>query len=192
LGKNKILVAEIIEVLEHLIDRINFKEIDIELPYEQPLKVHSRYTRDQILAAFGLSTFDKKSPSREGVAENQKISTELLFINLVKSEENFSPTTMYDDYAINELLFHWQSQNSAGPETSKGMSYIKHEQTGKRIMLFVREKNKDEFGNTLGYVFVGEAKLVEHNGAKPMNITWKLKEPLPHYLWKDAAKLIAG
>jgi superfamily II DNA or RNA helicase len=192
LGKNKILVAEIIEVLEHLIDRINFKEIDIELPYEQPLKVHSRYTRDQILAAFGLSTFDKKSPSREGVAENQKISTELLFINLVKSEENFSPTTMYDDYAINELLFHWQSQNSAGPETSKGMSYIKHEQTGKRIMLFVREKSKDEFGNTLGYVFVGEAKLVEHNGAKPMNITWKLKEPLPHYLWKDAAKLIAG
>ena len=192
LGRNKVMLAEMIEVLELLIDTISFKEIEIDLPYSQPLKVHSRYTRDQILVAFGLSSFERKSPSREGVAENQSINTELLFINLIKSEENFSPTTMYDDYAINEILFHWQSQNSAGPETPKGLSYIKHHEQGKRIMLFVREKNKDEFGNTMGYVFVGEGQLREHYGAKPMNIKWELNEPLPHYLWKDAAKLLTG
>lgn len=192
LGRNQALLEEVIEVLEILIDRIDFKEIEIDLPYQQPLKVHARYTRDQILAAFGLSTFERKSPSREGVAENSKLNTELLFINLIKSEENFSPTTMYDDYAINETLFHWQSQNSAGPKTPKGMSYITHEDKGKKILLFVREKNKDEFGNTMGYVFVGEAKLREHYGAKPMNIKWELNEPLPHYLWHDAAKLRVG
>lgn len=192
LGRNKVILAEIVEVLEYLIDSISFKEIKIDLPYTQPLKIHARYTRDQILAAFGLSTFEIKSSSREGVVENQSLNTELLFINLIKSEENFSPTTMYDDYAINEILFHWQSQNSAGPKTPKGLSYIKHQEEGKRIMLFVREKNKDEFGNTMGYVFLGEGQLREHNGAKPMNIKWELNEPIPHYLWNDAAKLRVG
>jgi superfamily II DNA or RNA helicase len=192
IGTNKTLVAEIIEVLELLIDRIDFKELNIPLPYNQPLKVHSRYTRDQVLAAFSLSTFERKSPSREGVAENKELNTELLFINLVKSEENFSPTTMYDDYAIDEILFHWQSQNSAGPETTKGISYINHLKHDKKILLFIREKNKDEYGNTMGYVFVGEGKLKEHYGAKPMNIKWELQEPLPNYLWKDAAKLRIG
>ncbi|HMP31632.1 MAG TPA: DUF3427 domain-containing protein, partial [Saprospiraceae bacterium] len=192
IGKNKILVDEIIEVLEILEDKIDFKEIDIQLPYHQPLKVHARYNRDQILAAFGLSTFDRKSPSREGVAENTALNTELLFINLVKSEENFSPTTMYDDYAINEYLFHWQSQNSAGPETPKGLSYINHQKSSKRILLFVREKAIDEYGNTLGYVFVGEGKLKEHYGSKPMSIKWELNEPMPHFLWNEAAKLRVG
>lgn len=192
IGKNKVLVDEIIEVLEILEDKIDFKEIEIQLPYEQPLKVHARYTRDQILAAFGLSTFERKSPSREGVAQNSALNTELLFINLVKSEENFSPTTMYDDYAINETLFHWQSQNAAGPNTSKGLSYIKHKQNKKIILLFIREKAKDEYGNTMGYVFVGEGNLKEYYGTKPMNIKWELNEPMPHYLWKDAAKLRVG
>jgi superfamily II DNA or RNA helicase len=191
-GQNKVMVDEITQVVELLLDRIDSKEIDIELPYEHPLKVHARYTRDQILAGIGLSTFDRKSPSREGVAVNQTLNTEVLFINLIKSEENFSPTTMYDDYAINETLFHWQSQNSAGPDTPKGISYIKHQEDDKIILLFVREKNKDEYGNSMGYVFVGEGVLKEHYGAKPMSIKWELNEPLPHYLWKDAAKLRVG
>ena len=192
IGKNKILVKEIIEVLEILIDRIDFKEMDIDLPYDQPLKVHARYTRDQILVAMGLSKFEKVWPSREGVVLNKETNTELLFINLIKSEENFSPTTMYEDYAINEVLFHWQSQNSVGPLTKKGISYIKHRALNKRILLFIRERNKDEFGNTMGFVFVGEGKLDEHYGSKPMSIKWELLEPLPHYLWKDAAKLRTG
>lgn len=192
IGKNKVLCQEIVEFLELMLDQIDFKEFKINLPYAQPLKVHSRYTRDQILAGFGLSTFERKSPSREGVAENTNLNTELLFINLIKSEENFSPSTMYDDYAVNENMFHWQSQNSAGPTTPKGLSYIRHIENGKRIMLFVREQEKDAFGNTMGYVFVGEGTISSHYGSKPMSITWSLSESMPHYLWKDAAKLRVG
>ena len=192
IGKNKVLVKEIIEVFEILIDRIDFKEIDIDLPYNQPLKVHARYTRDQILTAFGLSTFDKKSSSREGAAENKELNTEILFINLIKSEENFSPTTMYDDYAISETLFHWQSHNAYGPETNKGISYIKHSENNKKILLFVREKANDENGNTMGYVFIGEGNFKETEGSKPMNIKWELNEPMPNYLWKESAKMSIG
>ncbi|WP_348812863.1 DEAD/DEAH box helicase [Flavobacterium maritimum] len=192
IGKNKTLVNEIIEFLEILIDKIGFKEIDIQLPYEQPLKLHSRYTRDQILVAFGLSTFDKKSSNREGAAENKSLNTEILFINLIKSEENFSPTTMYDDYAISETLFHWQSHNAYGPETPKGLSYINHIEINKKILLFVREKANDENGNTLGYVFIGEANFRETEGSKPMSIKWELNEPMPNYLWKESAKMSIG
>ena len=192
IGKNKILVTEVIEVLELLIERVDFKEIDIQLPYKQPLKVHARYTRDQILSAFGLSTFNRKSPSREGVAENVDLNTELLFINLIKSEENFSPTTMYDDYAISETLFHWQSQNSARPDYGKGLTYVNHKENDKKILLFVREKANDEKGNTMGYVFIGEGNFKENEGSKPMNIKWELNEPLPNYLWNESAKLSIG
>lgn len=189
IGKNKTLVNEIIEVLELLLDKIGFKEIDIQLTYKQPLKLHSRYTRDQILVAFRLSTFEKKSSNREGAAENKDLNTEILFINLIKSEENFSPTTMYDDYAISETLFHWQSHNAYGPETTKGVSYIKHLEINKKILLFVREKSKDENGNTLGYVFIGEGIFKETEGSKPMSIKWELNEPIPNYLWKESAKM---
>lgn len=192
IGKNKIFVTEVIEVLEILIERVDFKEIDINLPYIQPLKVHARYTRDQILVAFGLSNFDRKSSSREGVAENVNLNTELLFINLIKSEEDFSPTTMYDDYAISETLFHWQSQNSARPDYGKGLTYINHQENNKKILLFVREKANDEKGNTMGYVFIGEGNFKENEGSKPMNIKWELNEPLPNYLWNVSAKLSVG
>jgi hypothetical protein len=32
----------------------------------------------------------------------------------------------------------------------------------------------------------------DHYGAKPMSIHWELKEPIPHYMWKDTAKMSVG
>ncbi|MBP6334418.1 MAG: DUF3427 domain-containing protein [Bacteroidia bacterium] len=192
IGKNKILTEEIIEFLEIKIDKINFLEGEINLPYSQPLKVHSRYTRDQILAAFGFHTFKKKSEIREGVAFSKDKNTELLFITLNKSEKDFSPTTLYEDFAISEKLFHWQTQNSVSPERGKGLTYINHRKEEKRILLFVREKNEDEYGNAMASVFLGEGNLSEHYGSKPMSIKWELNEPMPPYLWKDSAKMAIG
>jgi len=194
IGKNKILNEEIIELLDILIDRIDFIEKDIELPYLQPLKIHSRYTRDQILVAFRMSTFEKISSNKigVGVAENKNLNTELLFIDLIKSEKDFSPTTLYQDYAISDTLFHWQSQNATRPDRGKGLSYINHEKSGKTILLFVRERNENEYKNTMSYVFIGDANYIEHYGSKPMSISWELSEPLPPYLWKESAKMAVG
>lgn len=192
IGRNKDVVKEMIQVLEIKIDQIGFLELEIDLPYNQPLKLHSRYTRDQILAAFGFSTFESKSSNREGVAERSEINTELLFIDLNKSDEHYSPTTMYEDYAINETLFHWQSQNSARPDIGKGLSYITHKDTGKRILLFVREERQNEYKNTMGYVFIGEGKIRDYYGSKPMSINWELNEPIPPFLYQASAKLSLG
>ena len=192
IGDNHILTQDIIDTLDLLIDRISHIELDIVLPYPQPLKLHSRYTREQILAAFGDSTFENKSSNREGVVNLDSKNTELLLVTLEKTDENYSPTTMYNDYAVNEKIFHWQSQNSAKPEMGKGLSYISHNKNGKYILLFVREKNTDEFGNTMSYVFLGAADYIEHYGSKPMSIKWDLQIPIPPYIWKETAKMAVG
>lgn len=192
LGTCKPLVEEVLEVVEILIDQVDITELPIKLSYPQPLKVHARYTREQILAAFRIKEFNKKTTYIEGAAENKELNTEVLFIELIKSKEDYSPTTMYNDYAISETLFHWQSINSAGPNTKRGQSYLNHRKLGKRMLLFVRERSTDEHGLTMGYVFIGEGFLKEHYGSKPINIIWELSAPIPHYLWKDAAKLAIG
>ena len=192
IGKNKMFVDEIIEVLEILLDKIDFLEKDIILPYSQPLKLHSRYTREQIFSAFSMSSFETKTSNREGVAYLKDLNTELLFIDLIKSEKDFSPSTLYQDYALSDRLFHWQTQNSARPDKGKGFSYINHEELGKIILLFVRERNEDEYKNKMSYVFIGKARYIDYYGSKPMNITWELSEPMPHYLWKDSAKMAVG
>ena len=63
------------------------------------------------LTTLAFSLKESSSKIGVGVAENKELKTELLFIDLIKSEEDFSPTTLYDDYAISDRLFHWQSQN---------------------------------------------------------------------------------
>ena len=192
LRSNPVIVSELEELVDYLINQIDFVEKDIQLPFACPLKVHSRYTRDQILAALQLHTFEKASSNREGVALNKELNVEALFITLKKSEKDYSPTTLYDDYAINEYLFHWQSQNATSPESPKGQSYLKHQELDKTILLFVREQNDDEYGNTMSYVFLGDASFMKSSGSKPMNIEWKLKEPMPAYLWKESGKLAVG
>ena len=192
IGKNQILVSEIKEVLRILLNKIDFVEKPIEMNYPMPLKIYGRYVRDQILSAFGFYSFEKKPSSREGVQNLKDKNTELLFVTLNKSEKDFSPTTLYNDFALSDTIFHWQSQNSTAPNTSKGESYINHCSLGKKILLFVREANDDQFNNTMGFVFLGEANFLDYEGAKPMNIKWELTEPMPSYIWKDSAKMAIG
>jgi hypothetical protein len=63
---------------------------------------------------------------------------------------------------------------------------------GKNILLFVREKNKDSYGNTMSYVFLGKVFYQSHYGSKPMSITWKLERDIPAFLWKEMAKMAVG
>ena len=189
ISKNPRMVGEILEVVELLMEEIDFIEKPIELGFEFPLKIHSRYNRNQILVAIRRHKFKKAKPSREGASYEKSINTEALFVTLKKSDKDYSPTTMYEDYALNKNLFHWQTQNSASPNTPKGQAYINSD---KNVLLFVREQAKDEYGFTMGYVFLGEAVFQKHSGEKPMNIEWKLKEAMPSYILKESQKLAVG
>ena len=186
--RNTLLQQELIEVTELLIARIHNNE-KLLPEGNEVIKIHARYTREQILAGFSASTFEKMSPSREGVLHLVEQNTELLFVTLNKNEKQFSPTTMYHDFALSEALFHWQSQNSARPDKGKGLTYVTHQANDLKIILFVREQAKDENGRTMGFVNFGYVKYLSHQGAQPMNITWELETPMPAAMWHEAAKL---
>ncbi len=186
------LKKELNDVLQILMDRAEHEQPSMTDLANNPLRLHARYAREQILAGFGATTFDKQSPAREGVLALKEQNVELLFVTLNKSDEQFSPTTMYHDYAISEQLFHWQSQNSARPDRGKGLEYIQHQTLNKRLFLFVREQSQDEWGRTMGFVNFGEVSFVSSSGSQPMNITWRLATPMPAFMWKQAAKLAVG
>ena len=184
--------AELLDVLNWQLAQTKHVQPTMQALPEVSLRLHARYAREQILVAFGATTFERQPPAREGVFVLKNQNIELMFVTLDKNEKQFSPTTMYHDYAINEYLFHWQSQNSARPDKGRGLEYIQHKKIGKRLYLFVREQSKDEYGRTMGFVNYGEVEYVSHTGSQPMSITWQLKEPMPHFMWQQAAKLAVG
>ena len=58
-----------------------------------PLQVHGRYSRIEILAAFGIGTGAKIAAWQTGVYEAKDEGAELLAFTLDKSSGSFSPTT---------------------------------------------------------------------------------------------------
>ncbi|KOR87821.1 DEAD/DEAH box helicase [Paenibacillus solani] len=180
---------EIVEILKHNYEHINFVDKKNEFPFVCPLDLHCTYSTDQILAAFGFWNEEKAPAFREGVKYFEDKKTDIFFITLNKSDKDFSPSTLYEDYAMNEHLFHWQTQSRISEETNTAKRYIHHRQTENRIALFVREY-KEENNYTSPFVFLGEAEYVKHEGNKPMSIIWRLKEEMPPELVPAANKAI--
>ena len=149
------------------------------------LELYGCYTREEIVTLLGDQTENRKlQGSIFGVYNLQNIKdVSLLFVTLNKSDADFSPTTQYDDYLINENYFHWQSKNTDSHTNNGGFRYIKQGENGNKIILFVRENKQDDFGNTAPFHCFGFIDYVSSYGDFPMNITWKLEEPaMPYYL----------
>ncbi len=184
-----VMLRELIDLLKYNFDHIDFIDEKVELGFDCPLDLHCTYTRDQLLVAMD---FMKPSSVREGVKWLPDKQADIFMITLNKSDKDYSPTTMYNDYSINDTLFHWQSQSTTNAEGSVGQRYIHHQERGSRVLLFVREFKKDKFGNTAPYTFLGTADYVSHNGSRPMNIVWKLNKPIPAKYLKKTNKLVVG
>jgi hypothetical protein len=155
-----------------------------------PLKLHGVYTKDQIFVAIGTSVLDKKSSCREGVDRNKRKNLEAMFVDIIKDREEGSNTN-YNDFAINESLFNWETQNKVGPKTPAGQNYINETQT---MLLFVRQQDSypEDKGRTMGFTYLGEVKLVKWQGARPMEIVWRLKTPMPASMYKIAKHRAVG
>ncbi|MDF2504375.1 DEAD/DEAH box helicase [Clostridium sp.] len=180
------LCKEIISVLEYNQDNIDFKEHSLDLDYSCPLKLHCQYSMAEILAALEENKPEKKSSFREGVLYLKDKKTDIFFITLNKSEKEYSETTMYDDYAIDDEYFHWQSQSGTTDTSQTGQRYINHESMGSKVLLFVREK-KAINGVTQPYYCLGTAKFTSYEGSKPMSIVWKLDNKMPEFIKKKAS-----
>lgn len=143
---------------------------------EVPLKVHARYQREEVLSALGYASMARKPNSfREGVLYAPEPNVDAFFVNLKKSDAEFSPTTMYRDYPISPSLFHWESQSTTTTTSPTGQRYLSGSSS---VLIFVREEKENEFG-TSPYLFLGPATYVSHQGERPISITWKLQHAMP-------------
>lgn len=189
LFNNKPILEEILCVLRYNYQHIQSVPKEDNAFENSPLEVHGVYSTDQILTALGKHTLEKKYSFQEGVLYVKEKQLDALFITLNKVEKHYSPSTMYKDYAINETLFHWQTQSKIAPHSPTCQRYIHHKERGSKIMLFVRE-HKQTKGFTSPFTYVGTADYVRHSGSKPVNIVWRLHEPLPVSIERQAKKAL--
>ena len=90
---------------------------------DTPLVLHASYGIREVLTAVGWLTADKRTPFQAGVLALTDRKTELPFVTLDKSA-GYHDRIAYHDYAISTERFHWQTQNSAGPDTAAGRRYL--------------------------------------------------------------------
>jgi hypothetical protein len=122
-----------------------------------PLRTHARYSREEIVAALDYAHLKRLPNSfREGVLWAEEWKSDAFLITLTKSETDYSPTTMYQDYAISPTLFHWETQSRTSVASPTGQRYVHHARAGSAILLFAREHKVYEIA-----------------------ITWHLDRPMP-------------
>jgi superfamily II DNA or RNA helicase/HKD family nuclease len=184
-------MSELFELLEEQAEHVP-ESLDSHVQWEHriPLAVHSRASLDEILAAFGRMTFERRNRLRQGVDFDPATMSDLFFVTLEKAEGHYSPTTMYRDYAISPDLFHWESQSTTSVQSPTGQRYLNHRTRGTHVFLFVRHRKHDA-GRTAAYTCLGAAEYVSHQGSRPIAITWRLRKPMPEDFFREA-KVAAG
>ena len=116
-----------------------------------PLRVHGRYSRAEVLAAFAIHDGRGAPRShREGVLWHQSSATDLLFITLRKSEALFSPST----------------RQARG---SRVLLFVREQ----------RKQDGRSGGPTEPFVCLGFASYESHEGERPMAIRWRLERQIP-------------
>jgi superfamily II DNA or RNA helicase/HKD family nuclease len=178
--------AELLELLDVLAERIEHVPHPLDDKPEVPLQAHARYTRIEILAAFGVGGGAKVAPWQTGIYWAAENKSDLLAFTLDKTSGQFSPTTRYRDYAISRELVHWESQSVTRADSKTGLRYQRHVQLGTSIMLFARLRSNDR-----AFHFLGPASYVSHESELPMAITWRLEHPLPGDLFTTFAAAVA-
>lgn len=186
--KESPLFPEFIELIDYTFNKIDFVDKPLNISPDSPLSLHCQYTMKQLQMGLG---YEKPQTQQAGVKYFADKKTDVFFITLNKSDKDYSPDTMYDDYSISESLFHWQSQNSTSPDSKVGQRYINHRQTGNRILLFAREY-KSEYGMVSPYTCLGFADYVSHEGSRPMSIVLRMHEPIPAKFLAKSNKLAVG
>jgi superfamily II DNA or RNA helicase len=148
----------------------------------QFLDLHCTYNAKQISAAIGRSG----GVIMKGTDYNSERNLDSFFITIRKPEAEFSPTTMYHDYAKSPSIFHWETPGRTTVSSSDGQRYVKNLS---KKMLFIRHSKKvkldvtgqhDITAATSYYTFLGPVKnVLQYEGEKPIGIDFEMKYALP-------------
>lgn len=187
-----LFVAELQAIMNYLEDHLNVQTEPIEGLENVPLELFSRYTRAEHLILFGQMNEKSFFNPQAGIYGIEDKNTELMWVTLNKSDKDFSPSTQYDDYAINSQYFQWQSQNSASQDNNSGKRYIQQKDNHRKFLLFVRQQKADGYGFTEPFYCLGLVDFVSCTGNRPMTITWRMHHEIPVFLLDMAQKQAVG
>jgi superfamily II DNA or RNA helicase len=182
---------ELIELLDALRERVRLDSRPMDPTGAVPIHSHATYGLYELIAAHGLTNNGALRENREGVLWSEAQQTDLFFITLNKSDDDYSATTRYQDYPISPTLFHWESQSRTSTASPTGQRYINHAALGSQVVLFVRENRRDERDVSAPYLCLGYARHVSHQSDRPMRIIWELERPMPAEIYQHA-KVAAG
>lgn len=187
LAENPAAQSDLCAILDYRLKHTRTRPRELNPTLTGALALHASYTRDEALIALEHWDLDRRPDFREGVLHIPSRQIDAFFVTLQKTEDAYSPTTMYEDYAISDQLFHWQSQSTTSAQSPTGQRYIRHREAGYTPLLFVREHKRGTSGLASPYAFLGPANYVSHEGSRPVSIIWKLRTPMPVRITRVAA-----
>jgi superfamily II DNA or RNA helicase len=183
-AKNPTVLNDLEEVLMWADEESRIGAASLDLPFTCSLELHATYGSDEIKAALGGASFESAGSTGVGWLHFRQIKTVVALVTFQKTEKEFSPSTMYQDYPISRELLHWETQVQTTQASEPGQNMIHHEPRGYTMLFFVRARKKID-GVTAPFTFLGPAKLVSHQSDRPIQMIRRLAHPMPAELFEE-------
>ena len=84
----------------------------------------------------------------------------------------------YQDFALGEKRFHWQSKAATTVESKEGRRHRLAEELGVTPLLLVREREKAG-SRTEAFRYLGPVKAGRCSGERPMTVEWEVVYGMP-------------
>lgn len=183
-AQNRSLMCDIEEVLAWADEESRVGSASLNLPFHCALELHATYGSDEIKAALGGASFESSGVTGVGRLHFPQIKTVVSLVTFQKTEKEFSPSTMYQDYPISRELLHWETQAQTSQSSDPGQTLIHHQERGYTMLFFVRSRKK-VCGTTSPFTFLGPAKLVSFKSERPIQMVWRLDHSMPVEMFNE-------
>ena len=185
IAKNSTVLNDLEEILVWSDEESRIGNVLPNLPFKCPLELHATYGSDEIKAALGGASFESAGVTGVGYLHFPDIKTMASLVTFQKTEKEFSPSTMYQDYPVSRELLHWETQAQTSQSSEHGKNLIDHKARGYTMLFFVRARKKIN-GVTAPFTFLGQAaKLISYQSERPIQMIWQLAHPMPAEIFEE-------
>lgn len=181
---NRSVLGDLDEVLTWADEESRVGGASLELPFPCSLELHATYGSDEIKAALGGASFESAGVTGVGRLHFPKIKTFASLVTFQKTEKEFSPSTMYQDYPVSRELLHWETQSQTSQASETGQNLIHHQERGYTMLFFARSRKKAD-SVTSPFTFLGSAALVSYQSDRPIQMIWRLSQPMPVEIYEE-------
>lgn len=184
LAGNPSVLADLGEVLDWASEESRVPAITPDLPFACQLELHGTYGSDEIKVAMNVATFETAGVTGSGLIFSPKHNAYICLVTFQKTEREFSPSTMYQDYPISREFLHWESPSNTSLSSPTGQKICFHIAKGISVLFFART-NRSVEATASPFTYLGPARLESHESERPIRTVWKLMYPMPAVMFED-------